>query len=102
MNKSFEENQSTTSTGPYIGKVGGHNGWSKFSSLKWESSPGKITRSFIEDSLGDWENPATFSTALEKVEAWIFSRVVESLWWQVYLLCNAPTSLHESLVCHHR
>ncbi|XP_057509395.1 uncharacterized protein LOC130792008 [Actinidia eriantha] len=32
--------------------------------------------------LGDWENRLTFETALEKIEAWIFSRIVESMWWQ--------------------
>lgn len=30
-----------------------------------------------------WEDPETFLVALEKVEAWIFSRIVESVWWQV-------------------
>lgn len=35
------------------------------------------------DSLGDWEDPRTFIMALEKVEAWIFFRIVEGLWWQV-------------------
>ncbi|KAG4911004.1 hypothetical protein JHK84_056905 [Glycine max] len=29
-----------------------------------------------------WEDPETFLVALEKVEAWIFSRIVESVWWQ--------------------
>ncbi|XP_045808055.1 uncharacterized protein LOC123902387 isoform X2 [Trifolium pratense] len=28
------------------------------------------------------ENSETFIVALEKVEAWIFSRIVESVWWQ--------------------
>ena len=31
----------------------------------------------------NWEDPHTFLIALEKVEAWIFSRIVESVWWQV-------------------
>ena len=31
----------------------------------------------------DWQETRTFTAALEKVEAWIFSRVVESVWWQV-------------------
>lgn len=33
--------------------------------------------------LGDWEDIGTFMLALEQVEAWIFSRIVESVWWQV-------------------
>ena len=37
----------------------------------------------IEKQFHSWENPKTFLIALEKVEAWIFSRIVESVWWQV-------------------
>ncbi|KAK4773810.1 hypothetical protein SAY87_028829 [Trapa incisa] len=34
------------------------------------------------EHLNDWENPQAFALALEKVEAWMFSRIVESVWWQ--------------------
>ncbi|XP_076940862.1 uncharacterized protein LOC143610207 [Bidens hawaiensis] len=37
------------------------------SSLKWKK---------------EWENPCNFTSALEKVESWIFSRIIESVWWQ--------------------
>ncbi|KAK1438157.1 hypothetical protein QVD17_03960 [Tagetes erecta] len=30
----------------------------------------------------DWRDPQTFLIALEKVEAWMFSRIIESVWWQ--------------------
>ncbi|KAK9052700.1 hypothetical protein SSX86_029330 [Deinandra increscens subsp. villosa] len=30
----------------------------------------------------DWREPQTFLFALEKVEAWMFSRIIESVWWQ--------------------
>ncbi|CAN0896161.1 hypothetical protein LINGRAHAP2_LOCUS18311 [Linum grandiflorum] len=43
------------------------------------SSPSKQSKPTISD---EWENPRTFVIALEKVEAWIFSRIVESVWWQ--------------------
>ncbi|MED6157881.1 hypothetical protein PIB30_027546 [Stylosanthes scabra] len=33
-------------------------------------------------SFGNWEDPLVFTSALEKLEAWIFSRIVESIWWQ--------------------
>ncbi|CAA6660098.1 unnamed protein product [Spirodela intermedia] len=50
--------------------------------LRWESTAKSQKQlSFMED-LGDWEDPNIFISALEKIEAWIFSRVVESLWWQ--------------------
>ncbi|KAF2316486.1 hypothetical protein GH714_041827 [Hevea brasiliensis] len=44
-----------------------------------------IHQAIDDDELslfGDWEDPHEFISALEKVEAWIFSRIVESIWWQ--------------------
>ncbi|XP_021645939.2 uncharacterized protein LOC110639344 isoform X2 [Hevea brasiliensis] len=54
------------------------------SSLKWKlSSPRrKGNNKVICGELGDWEDLHEFISALEKVEAWIFSRIVESIWWQ--------------------
>ncbi|XP_071686610.1 uncharacterized protein [Rutidosis leptorrhynchoides] len=36
---------------------------------------------FIE-FMDDWQETRSFTSALEKVESWIFSRIVESIWWQ--------------------
>ncbi|CAN0925299.1 hypothetical protein LINGRAHAP2_LOCUS34675 [Linum grandiflorum] len=47
--------------------------WKEFSSSRKEKGSGNSC---------DWENPRTFITALERVEAWIFSKTVESIWWQ--------------------
>ncbi|CAF1703028.1 hypothetical protein HID58_053199 [Brassica napus] len=47
------------------------------SSLTWKDSSLRK-----KDTTGGWDDPGAFITALEKVEAWIFSRVVESIWWQ--------------------
>lgn len=53
---------------------------------------GKLTRKkkqWTKQSNGfkqvfeDWQETETFTAALEKVEFWIFSRIVESVWWQV-------------------
>jgi hypothetical protein len=33
--------------------------------------------------LDDWRETSTLLDALEKIESWIFSRIVESVWWQV-------------------
>ncbi|KAL6135894.1 hypothetical protein ACLB2K_068119 [Fragaria x ananassa] len=54
------------------------------SPLKWEapSSGKKQGMKLLNGSLGDWENPNTFMSTLEKIESWIFSRIVESIWWQ--------------------
>ncbi|CAO2828946.1 unnamed protein product [Amaranthus hypochondriacus] len=43
------------------------------------------------DSLGDWEDPKTFIMALEKVEAWLFFRIIEGLWWQSFAPHMQPT-----------
>lgn len=43
------------------------------------------------------EDIFAFIDALEKIEAWIFSRVVKSIWWQVNWLLPPhffPLSLH--------
>ncbi|KAK9117510.1 hypothetical protein Sjap_016457 [Stephania japonica] len=56
--------------------------------LNWrESSPSKIDNKF-----GNWEDPNTFTTALEKIEAWIFSRIIESVWWQTFTPHMQPAS----------
>lgn len=34
-------------------------------------------------SIDDMEDVLTFLIALERVESWLFSRIVESIWWQV-------------------
>lgn len=35
------------------------------------------------DESDNKEDVLTFINALEKVESWLFSKIVESLWWQV-------------------
>ncbi|XP_058770757.1 uncharacterized protein LOC131644309 [Vicia villosa] len=35
-----------------------------------------------EEYFHGWLEPETFLVALEKVEAWMFSRIIESVWWQ--------------------
>lgn len=47
--------------------------------------PPKDKKNNSKKSSDDWEYPETFMVALEKFEAWIFSRIVESVWWQVNL-----------------
>jgi len=35
-----------------------------------------------KQNLNDWEETHTLTTALQKVELWIYGRVIESVWWQ--------------------
>ncbi|KAF2286516.1 hypothetical protein GH714_017482 [Hevea brasiliensis] len=47
-------------------------------------------------SSDEWEEPQTFIVALERVEAWIFSRIVESVWWQTLTPHMQPTAVKGS------
>lgn len=59
----------------------------KPASLKWKgNSNGKSGNGFMQ-FIEDWQETGTFTSALERVESWIFSRIVESVWWQVYNCC---------------
>ncbi|KAK6232247.1 hypothetical protein SCA6_002320 [Theobroma cacao] len=50
--------------------------------LKWKGGAGsKHVNGFVQ-LVDDWQETGTFTSALEKVESWIFSRIVESVWWQ--------------------
>ncbi|KAJ6408183.1 hypothetical protein OIU84_011486 [Salix udensis] len=54
----------------------------KSKAMKWKSySGGKQVNGFMQFA-DDWQETGTFTAALEKVESWIFSRIVESVWWQ--------------------
>ncbi|KAK7396272.1 hypothetical protein VNO78_17156 [Psophocarpus tetragonolobus] len=54
----------------------------KSMALKWKgSSNGKPGNGFMP-VVEDWQETGTFTFALERVESWIFSRIVESVWWQ--------------------
>ncbi|PON91663.1 nucleolar protein gar2-like protein [Trema orientale] len=54
----------------------------KSTTLKWKGSPGTKQINGFMPFVDDWQETGTFTAALEKVESWIFSRVVESVWWQ--------------------
>lgn len=57
---------------------GSENGDSgKKTNLRWKNG--------FQQLLEDWQETETFTTALEKIEFWVFSRIVESVWWQVYI-----------------
>ncbi|XP_015899037.3 uncharacterized protein LOC107432422 isoform X1 [Ziziphus jujuba] len=54
----------------------------KSTALKWKGSPGSKQINGFMQFVDDWQETGTFTAALEKVESWIFSRIVESVWWQ--------------------
>lgn len=55
------------------------------SPIKWKASSygKKEGMKLLNGSFSDCDNPHTFMSTLEKIESWIFSRIVESIWWQV-------------------
>ncbi|KAI3919560.1 hypothetical protein MKX01_018383 [Papaver californicum] len=78
----LEDSQLPVSAGPHVetnDAVSGNT--NRSSSLKWKKSP-SIKKESNLGSSDDWEDLCTFTTALEKIETWIFSRIVESIWWQ--------------------
>ncbi|XP_059462526.1 uncharacterized protein LOC132191503 isoform X1 [Corylus avellana] len=65
------------------------NGSSKSSegrstTLKWKGSSGSKQANGFMQFVDDWQETGTFTAALVKVESWIFSRIVESVWWQAF------------------
>jgi hypothetical protein len=55
-----------------------------FTSSQWKSNyNGKYVNPNIMQLPDDWQKTSTLLDALEKIESWIFSRIVESVWWQV-------------------
>lgn len=112
ITKESEVGQSNGTDSVENGYVASH--MKKSSLLKWESGTRKKAKHFAED-FADWEDPNTFIAALEKIETWIFSRLVESVWWQVrssycYYIAELQASkvaifaelswLLEQLLCH--
>ncbi|CAD6224432.1 unnamed protein product [Miscanthus lutarioriparius] len=50
---------------------------------RWKSNySGKYAKRNIMQVPDDWRETSTLLDALEKIESWIFSRIVESVWWQ--------------------
>ncbi|OMP05576.1 hypothetical protein COLO4_08741 [Corchorus olitorius] len=83
ISESIGDSELPISAGP-IERNGGTGKKQVSSSLKWkQSSPSKKENKLIAfGSFNDWDTPRAFISALERVEAWIFSRIIESVWWQ--------------------
>ncbi|KAM1306464.1 hypothetical protein ACFX2H_008846 [Malus domestica] len=54
----------------------------KSATLKWRGGSSSKQMNGFMQYADDWQETGTFTAALEKVESWIFSRIVESVWWQ--------------------
>lgn len=72
------------SSHPSPTKSDSNGGGATISSLKLKnnlSSRQPNIRGFT-NMVEDWQETGIFTAALGKVESWIFSRIVESIWWQ--------------------
>ncbi|KAI3666024.1 hypothetical protein L6452_44662 [Arctium lappa] len=55
------------------------------SPFKWKKeSCIKENRIGLPAISNEWEDPRTVTSILEKVESWIFSLIIESIWWQTF------------------
>lgn len=52
--------------------------------FKWKNNSGgkQGKMACVVPKIEDWQETNTFIAALQKIESWIFSRAVESVWWQ--------------------
>uniref|UniRef100_A0A0E0FAN3 C2 NT-type domain-containing protein n=1 Tax=Oryza meridionalis TaxID=40149 RepID=A0A0E0FAN3_9ORYZ len=60
---------------------GSKTGPRRNSASMWESLNRKKGK-LLSPEFDNWEDVDTFIAALKKIESWIFSRIVESIWWQ--------------------
>lgn len=67
------------------------------SSLKWKSSS-RRNGNANGGTACDWEDHHTFVSALERVEAWIFSRAIESIWWQTLTPYMQSTTIKATVI----
>jgi hypothetical protein len=47
------------------------------------SSSGKQAKFDAMQMPDDWQETSTLLASLEKIESWMFSRIVDTVWWQV-------------------
>ncbi|XP_058227771.1 uncharacterized protein LOC131336113 [Rhododendron vialii] len=79
ISQAIAEQQLPISAAPCVEINDGGKGYAKkLSPLKWK----EFSLSKECGSLDGWEDPHKLTSALEKTEAWIFSRIIESVWWQ--------------------
>lgn len=82
--KTFSSMRSTSPMKNFVDSNNSSQGnGGKPTTFQWRNSYGsKQVNKYIQ-LVEDWQETGTFMAALEKVESWIFSRMVESVWWQV-------------------
>ncbi|XAR51982.1 hypothetical protein NMG60_11006804 [Bertholletia excelsa] len=103
ISQTFAEKPLPLSAGPFSDKP---DNWKQnnkiISPLEWKkSSPSRDAKGALHEYVDNWEDPSTFTSSLEKIEAWIFSRIVESIWWQTltpYMQPSAARAVNTSVI----
>ncbi|CAO2202454.1 unnamed protein product [Urochloa humidicola] len=73
----------TPTTTTMNGNVGAKNLDGKPTAMLWRnSSNGKQAKLAPIQMPDDWQETSTLLASLEKIESWIFSRIVDTVWWQ--------------------
>lgn len=63
-----------------LGRLAESNG--NHTAPKWKGSSNSKHVNGLLQFAEYWQDTGTFTSALEKFESWVFSRIVESVWWQ--------------------
>lgn len=86
IHKSFEKEQASLSAEKSSKTNAGiiENGKNEIiSPFKWKKESSlKESRIGLHTTSNEWEDPCMLTSILEKVESWIFSLIIESIWWQ--------------------
>ncbi|XP_031494299.1 uncharacterized protein LOC116260258, partial [Nymphaea colorata] len=82
ISQGFGDSGMRSENGPQIDTTGNRKG--KTSSLKWRDTfiDKKKDISLFNPMLVECQDPNTFTAAIEKIESWIFSQIIKSIWWQ--------------------
>ncbi|CAM0912060.1 unnamed protein product [Alopecurus aequalis] len=84
ISKSFGISHQVTPT-MTTNSVNGGAQWfdGKSTPMLWKNnSNGKQTKHAVIKIPDDWQETSTLLAALERIESWMFSRIVETVWWQ--------------------
>jgi hypothetical protein len=91
ITKAFDKGLSTLSKGDKAqsslvanANENGSSGWARVKKSSFTRRPSLQTPPTTpKPPSADWQEASTYIEALEQIEEWIYSKVVESLWWQV-------------------
>ncbi|KAK7260629.1 hypothetical protein RIF29_26847 [Crotalaria pallida] len=82
ISQTSEDVEPSNPTGSSMRRKSGEGSGKTAQPLIWKGHRKAENTAIDCEGYSNWDDPNMFISALEKVEAWIFSRIVESIWWQ--------------------